>query len=287
MAEGQAAAPAATTAPVTAPATASTTTIMQTTPPAATSSLTEGLNDIQKGFMGTKGYKGLSDVVDSYMALEKHIGAPNERIIKFPERFYDDSGKFTPEGRAVYERLGAPKDVKEYGIEVPKEGGDPKRLEVFLKAAHELGLTKTQAQKLAAADTEYYKQSMTTMKETQALKIKEGDDALRKEWGQAFDQNMNIAKAGATKMGMTQDQVNALTISMGTLGAMNFLKGLGQATGEATFVTGSQQSQAMEPAVAQFRIKELINDSAWYKRFMAGGAEEKAEWARLHKFANG
>jgi hypothetical protein len=289
MAEGQAAAPATTAAPVTPPAATTTSQTLTAPPPAAEQSWMAGFSEDQKGYTLTKGYKSPSQLVDSYRELEKMMGGPKERLMTLPERFYDDSGKITAEGRAIYERLGSPKEAKEYGLEkfVPKEGGDPKLMEEFSRVFHEQGVTAKQAENIAKNWNEYQERNQKALREQAQLKLKESDEALKKEWGTAFEQNKQIAKEGAIKMGMTKEEIIGLANVLGEQKAMNLLKNLGQSTGEAAFVTGASKNTAMEPAQANFRIKELMKDKEWGKRFNAGGAEEIAEWTRLHAFARG
>ena len=81
---------------------------------------TTGLSDDLKGFVQNKGFKAPTDILESYRGLEKAMGAKAEHLIKLPENM--DS----PEGRAIWERLGAPKDAKDYKIGLAKEVGDRK-----------------------------------------------------------------------------------------------------------------------------------------------------------------
>lgn len=292
MAEGQAAATATTAAPVTAPPTAPKTTTSQTLTapaPAAEQSWMAGFSEDQKGYALTKGFKDAAATLDSYREIEKIMGGPKERLMTLPERYYDDAGKLTPEGRSVYERLGSPKEAKEYGLEkfVPKEGGDPKLMEEFSRVFHEQGVTAKQAENIAKNWNEYQERNQKIIQEQAQLKLKESDDALKKEWGAAFEQNKQIAKEGAIKMGLAKEDIIGLANVLGEQKAMNLLKNLGQSVGESAFVTGASKNTVMDPAQANYRIKELMKDKEWGKRFNAGGAEEMAEWTRLHAFAKG
>lgn len=289
MAEASApAAPASTGATITAPTQHSTGVSPASTEPVNPGSWTAGFNDDQKGYVTTKGYKGPADVVDSYRQLEKLMGAPKERLMTLPEKFYGDDGKLTAEGRSAYERVGAPKEAKEYGLEkfVPKENGDPKLMEEMARVFHENGISRTAAEKIAENWNTYQAKMQAAQKEAQQAKFRDADAALKKEWGAAHEQNVNIAKEGMIRLGMTPQEIDSLSNTLGHDKTMKLLKNLGSSVSEAAFVTGRQPTTAMEPATAKARIQELKKDTAWYQRLAKGGIEERAEWDRLHQFAH-
>ncbi len=244
-----------------------------------------GFNDDLKGYVGTKGFKGPADLVDAYRNFEKLQGVPQDRIMKLPERFYDDANSLTPEGRAIFERLGAPKDLKEYGIEAPKENADPKRLEGFLKTAQELGLTKAQAQKLVAHDTEYFNQTVASMKEASAQKFKDSQASLVKDWGAALDQNTQIAREGAKRMGHDAKTMDALSTVLGHAETMKLYHQLGSAVSESTFIQGRQQATKLEPVTALAQIQALKQDKAFAAKYASGDSEAVAKMTRLHEMA--
>jgi hypothetical protein len=245
-----------------------------------------GFDDDMKGWATNKGYKGPGDLANAYRQLEKTIGVPPDRIVKLPESFYDEKGMLTAEGRAIKERLGAPKELKDYGIEAPKEGGDPKRLENFLNAAHRLGLTAREAQELAKVDGEYIAGMRTGLAEQAQQKFRDDDAALRKEWGAAFDQNKGIAAEGMRRLNISAQQVDALAGQLGHAETMKLLKNLGSSVSEGTFVRGGGRPDGvMEPAAAKSRIAELKLDTSFGAKLLNGDAEAKATWQRLHELA--
>lgn len=260
-------------------------------PPASTNDVNPGawmagFDDDTKGWITNKGYKGPADLASAHRSLEKLMGAPKERLVTLPESFYDEKGALTAEGRAIRERLGAPKELKDYGIEVPKEGGDPKRLENFLATAHRLGLSARDAQELAKADGEFIAGQRTGMGEAAAQKWRDDDAALRKEWGAAFDQNKGIAAEGMRRLNISAQQVDALAGQLGHAETMKLLNLIGKSVGEGTFVRGGGRPDGvMEPAAAKSRIAELKMDTAFGAKLMNGDAEAKATWQRLHELA--
>lgn len=266
--------PAATPPPAAAPPAAA--------PPAG--DWMSGLDDDSKGYVGNKGFKGPKDVLDSYRNLEKSIGVPPEKLVKLPERFYDDKGVVTPEGRSVFERLGAPKDPKEYGFKAG-EGQDQGLVDNFGKWAQDAGLSKQQAEKILNSFNETQKGQVTALKEQIKVKHAAEEMALKTEWGQALEQNTNIAKQAAQKLGMTSEQITALANQLGHAGTMKMFLNFGKSLGEAGFVGGSQQSHVLEPVTAQSKIKELQSDKTFGARLMNGDSDAKAQWQRLHEQA--
>lgn len=262
-----------------------------TPPPASTNDVNPGawlagFDDDTKGWIQNKGYKDPKDLASAHRSLEKLMGAPKERLVTLPESFYDDKGVLTPEGRAIRERLGAPKLATEYGIEVPKEGGDPKRLENFLNTAHRLGLSARDAQELAKADSEFIAGRRTGMGEAAAQKWRDDDAGLRAEWGAAFEQNKGIAAEGMRRLNISAQQVDAIAGQLGHKETMKLLNLLGKSVGEGAFVRSSGRPDGvMEPAAAKAKIKELMTDKAFGEKYMNGDAEAKATYQRLHELA--
>lgn len=272
-------------APVATPAAPSSTAAAATgTTPAP--SWTDGFSDDQKGYVGNKGYKSAADLVDSYRGLEKLMGGPKDRLLALPERFYDDTGKLTPEGRAVRERLGAPKESKDYNLLSPKEGGDPKLLEHFRGLFHELGLPKSDAEKITGSWNAYAEAQSVAAKEVAAASFKDQQTQLAKEWGAATEQNTNLAKEAVRAMGIKESQINALSAALGHVEAMKFLHKLGTQVREAPFIGGGKPDALLEPVNAKAQIKELINDKNFGKLLSSGDRDAQAKWQRLHEMAH-
>jgi hypothetical protein len=245
-----------------------------------------GFNEDLKGYVGNKGFKDPGALADAYRNLEKLQGVPQDRLLKLPEQFYDDKGALTAEGRGIYERLGAPKNAADYGIEVPKEGGDPKLMEHFTKLFYEAGVPKAAAQKIVAEWNGYQAAAATAMKDAQTAAHRDQVNALQKEWGAAYESNTNIAKDAVRRLGWDAAKIDAVASAIGHADTMKLLSNLGKATGESTFVTGQRASTPMEPASAKARITELMTDRDFGNRLMSGDAEAKATWQRLHEQAH-
>lgn len=240
-----------------------------------------GFNEDQKGYVQTKGYKGPADLVDAYRNAEKLLGVPADRVLKLPEKFD------APEMRAIYERLGMPKDAKEYGIIAPKEGGDPKLTEAFVTTFHEAGVSKSAAEKIVGKWNEFQVEKQKQIIADANAKYAQDDAALKKEWGAAYDQNINLGKEAVRVMGLTKEQVNAVGGALGFKGLSELLLKLGSATREDVFIGGgSIKSQILAPEAAKHQIKALINDMDFGRRLQAGEKEATDKWTALHQMAS-
>lgn len=281
------AAPASTSASMaatpTAPSAPAVGTVAPTTENVNPGAWMAGFNDDLKGYVGNKGFKDPSALADAYRSLEKLQGVPQERLAKLPESFYDDKGALTPDGRAIYERLGTPKTAAEYGIEIPKEGGEA--IQNFTKIAHDLGLTKTQVQGLYKAEMDAAKVAGQTRADIAAAAFRDQDAAIRKEWGAAFEDNKRSAAEAKRKLGLTDTQIDGLSGQIGHAETLKLLANIGKSVGEATFFNGKQPDRALEPANAKARIGELMRDRDFTARLERNDTEARGTWDRLHQQA--
>lgn len=267
------------------------------TPPAAASAPAPTTNDINpgawmagfnedlKGYASTKGWKDPGQLAESYRNLEKLAGVPQDRLMKLPEKFYDDAGKLTAEGRAIYERLGTPKDAKDYDLKVPETGGDPKLMEHFKTVFHDAGVPKNVAEKIVGSWNEYQGKAVEATKAQAVEAFKQSEIKLKSDWGMAFDQNVNIAKEAVRALGVSAEQINAISSQLGHDATMKLFHKFGSAVGESTFVTGRPTGTMLEPASAKARISALKSDKAFAARLMSKDASATSEWESLHQQA--
>lgn len=243
---------------------------------------TSGLSDIQKGFAQNKGFKGPQDVVESYQNLEKLMGAPRERLITLPENLE------TPEGRAVFERLGTPKEAKGYDFKVPEKGGDPKLAEWAAQKFFEAGVPKNMADKIMSAWNERAEATKTQAAESLKAAQATADMALRQEWGMAYDKNKNLVDQAARVAGMGTEEVTALTTGLGPEKAAKLLLKIGQSVSESAFISGGPSGDSsLAPEQARSKIEELTSDKAWVQRYLSGDMTAKREMERLQKMKTG
>lgn len=249
---------------------------------AAPASWSAGLPDELKGYVELKGFKDPGSVVESYKNLEKLMGAPKERLLTLPEK-HD-----APEWEGIYDRLGRPKEAKEYSLPVP-EGGDKEATAWVADTFHKLGLSRTQGEQLYNNWNAYAKAQADAQNQKFEQQLQADQEAIKKEWGAAYQQDMSRAQRAAREFGVTEEMFSALGQTMGYKNAMNFFKSIGSKFSEDSFVTPEQKStgfgSVLSPAAAKAKIDMLKSDNDFLRRFNDGESAAKNMWSTLHQWA--
>lgn len=248
-------------------------------PPASSEHWTTAIEaEDVRGWLQTKGYESLEAASRAHWQLEKLRGVPEDRLLTIPK---DDAD---PEiWNKVWNRLGRPENADGYNLPVP-EGDDGE----FSKAAsawfHEAGLSKDQAQSLAAKWNEHQTQIIADHEAATAEADKKAMTDLRREWGNAFDQNTAIVDRAARTFGMAEEQLLGLKAAMGATGAMQFLYNVGSRLGEDVFTTGEgPEGFALTPEGAKARRAELLKDKDFQERWGKGESKARAEWSKVNQ----
>lgn len=242
---------------------------------------TTGFNDELKGYIQAKGFKDPNSLLDSYRGLEKLMGAPKDRLLKLPEK------ADAPEWNEIYSKLGRPQDPKSYKFE-GIEGVDPKLEGWARENFHKLGLTQQQGENLLKSYRELETTESKNLMEQKQNSIKSQEETLKKEWGSAFDQNIQVARKAAAQFGMDAKTIDGLESAMGYDGVMKFLQNIGSKIGESAFVGPNSAKgfgNVMTPSQAQFEISELRRDSGFIQKWSSGDREAREKLEQLHKWA--
>lgn len=244
-----------------------------------------------KTWTQSKGYKDVESLAQTAWHFEKLHGVPADQLVKLPK-----AGADPAEWGPIYDRLGRPKDANGYTIPVP-EGDDGAFAKTVAPWFHEIGLTQSQAEKLANKWNEHI--GGLTKSQTEATQAKHTEEVgkLKAEWGAEFDANAARADRAAAAFGMTVEQLEGLKTAMGPAAAMKFLNNIGmKVANDAEIVNGDTRTQGfsgMSAETARARIKELMSDRGFAARFndkdvsSVARAEARAEMDRLHKIAYG
>jgi hypothetical protein len=235
------------------------------------------------GYIQNKGWKDPAQVLDGYRNLEKLLGADragNTVIIPKHDAAPEEMGKF-------FDRLGRPADASGYKIQMP-EGGDAE----FAKTAgawfHDLGLSEKQGNALAQKWNDYAASAKTTADQQAQARFQTEDASLKADWGQAYTQNVAQAQAATRGLGVTKEQIDNMSASMGHKATMEFFQKIGARMGEGSFVTGDktqQFSNVMTPGQAKAEIQTLRSDRAFTAKLLSKDAEASQRWTQLHQWA--
>ena len=230
-----------------------------------------------KGYVQNKGWKDPVELANGYRNLEKLLGGEK---IPMPKGAEDKDG-----WSRVYDALGRPKSADDYGLQVP-EGGSPE----FAKAAagkfHELGLSKGQAEALTAWYNEQAQAQMGATQQAQGAKVEQDLQALKGEWGGAYEENIELGRRAAREFGMDADKLTALENALGTGEMLKFMSRIGRGLTEHNFEGGrSATGFGMTPEAAQQRISQLREDRDFTAKYLGGNADARAEMERLMRLA--
>lgn len=253
--------------------------------PAAQSAPEAWYSNIQdeslRGYLETKGFKDHGALAESYRNLEKLRGVPENELLRMPKE------GDTEAWNAFYNRLGRPENPDGYSLPIP-DGDDGAFAKQAAQWMHEAGLTPAQAQALASKNNEWLSAQVKAFEDQQAIESDRQMTELKSEWGQAFEQNTEIARRAAKQFGLEEADLNALEDALGTKKLLTLFNNIGQGLGEhkAQGFGNGDQSFKLSPAAANERIKQLMGDKEWSSKYLNGGANEKAEMARLQQMAN-
>jgi hypothetical protein len=220
-------------------------------------------------------------LTEQYRSLEKHIGVPADRILRLPEKAEDVAG-----WDGVYQRLGVPKEAKDYDLTGLKFAGadlDPAFADAMRAALQKGRVPKDAAAEVAKPILKFLEDADSAELTVATAKLDEEKNALKKSWGPNYDYNHLKAMEGARRLGITPEAVASLEKQIGYSAVMEAMRKIGAGTSEDTWHDGSR-GPGGHPTTregAQSKLNELMNDAAWGKRLTSGDPAARAEWEAL------
>ena len=269
-------------------ATTTATTTGTTTSTTATTPWHTGQADAEMlGYWQNKGFdiadpaKVATAATKAAIEAQKFIGLPPDRLIRLPEKTAEPSA-----WDAVYQRLGAPADPKEYDFSAVKhaDGSAPAQslVDAARATAAALRAPKDKAAEIAAAMVKHADAAKAETDAARAQTVAEQKAKLAQSWGAKAEENRLLAMQGARRLGITPEAVALLEQQIGYDGVMEAMRKIGAGTTEDTFVTSGNRSGS--PATvesAQQRLTELNSDAAWRTRLLNGDIAARREWMQL------
>lgn len=230
-------------------------------PPPAASDWKASLPDDIKGHPSLQSIKDIGSLAKSYIHGQSMIGA---------EKIPAPNEKWTAEQWAEhYDRLGRPKDFKEYGP--PKDlqtsfKPDGKVMEDFQKTFHELGLTKPQAEKLLGKYFSFMDQTSKEFNTRLGTDRTTTESALKAEWGEDYQKQMTLVAGAMTKFGSPEliQFLNESGLGNNPHLIRAFAKA-GMAIREDSLESGDQA--AVGAAAAMAELERLKGDKDWMEAF--------------------
>jgi len=224
----------------------------------------------QTDYVTNKGWKNPGEVLESYVNLEKLMGADRAgRTVVLPKDDKDVDGM-----KAFRAKLGVPESADKYEIAVP-EGDSGEFLKVASGWFHELGIPKAAAQALAGKWNEYWTNAAKAMDAELLSNSNKELDALKLEWGGDFEKKSAFAKDFLKKSGWTDQDVSDYEKARGTGRMLKDFYGWGSKVQEPGFAgdpsKGGGGAGAITKDVAKAKLLEIqanrisgqITDAQW------------------------
>jgi hypothetical protein len=220
-----------------------------------------------KGWIDSKGLKGVPETLTSYRNLERAYGADKAgRTVILP-----GENATAEETGAFYSKLGRPDAADKYELNIP-EKADPKLVDWFKGTAHKHGLSTKQAAALFDDYNAMTGGAMTEQSEAAGVKSAAEMQSLQKEWGSAFDQKVATGKAAVKAFGVDDATIDRLQEGMGLAGVLKFFDAVGSKIGEKGFVAGDTSTGfgALTPGEAERQLREMDSDPEKRNRILGG-----------------
>lgn len=201
--------------------------------------------------------EGLAKAVESHLNLEKLLGHEKVPIPKGPE----DS-----EGWARFSKaFGIPDKADGYGL---KDAQIPESMKgmtfdkgKFAEIVHKNRLTPDQANGLWSAYTQMSMEAYNKAIESQKAKMTNVINALRQEWGDGYDANVDLGQTVISKFAGDQETADFLTAVLASdPRGVKFLAKIGGQFAENKVGEFSLKRYALTPEQAQVEIDSIIRD---------------------------
>lgn len=144
-----------------------------------------------------KNFGGLEDLARSYKAASSMVGLDKNQVLRIPT-------EDTPEAWGeIWNKLGRPENEDGYKFDSLKElpGFSEEKYKAFAKVAYENGITDKGFNALQAMYAEDIKSQMGGMKEAEGTQVKDWQEGLKQEYGQAYPEKLKLAQAAVAKFG--------------------------------------------------------------------------------------
>jgi len=236
-----------------------------------------------QGVVDAKGWKSPTEALDSYVNLEKLLGA-NKVALPNPTDGDEEWGKF-------WDSIGRPSADDGYEFNVPDDmpGYEEASSQWFASAAHKAGLTSRQASSLHDAFLEFAAGKQAEMAESGEQQSRELETQLTREWGSAREERTQSAQRAARFFGFDGEATDALEKAVGSFKLLDRLAEIGSKLKDDQFVDGGGTARTNTPASAKTEIAERQRDPEFMKAYMTrshpGHDDAVAEMQRLHEQA--
>jgi hypothetical protein len=240
----------------------------------------EHFNDPEtRSYMERKGFKDVQALGASFASLERMVSSDSRRVVL-------PAGEEDAEGyERVFSALGRPTSAQEYGFG-ELAGADAEFSAQAADWLFEAGVGKARAGALAEKWNAYVESRAATQQEAFEAQSRADWEDMQTQWGPKFAENTEQFRRGALTFGLSRNEMETIEAGLGTRRTVELFAKIGRGLGEDRFIEGEGRGGfGMSREQAENRIASLRRDQSWQARWMAGGADEKAEWSRLTRIA--
>ncbi len=223
----------------------------------------DGLPDDLKMNASLLKFNDVGSLAKSYVNAQRMIGA--DKIALPNEHSTDD------EWGEVYTKLGRPDTSQGYELSYDSGNEDTNMIGAYSEAVHNLGLSQKQAQGMLDWYSTVEAEGQKVAGEASEHATEEGMQALKSEWGRAFEQKAASAQRAATALLGSTDMFDEITLADGRkLGdhpdVVKMFATLAEQIAEDKIV-GETTETAFTPDEAMRRIAEITapNSPYWDK----------------------
>lgn len=242
------------------------------------------LSQSLKPFVGKDGKLRVAELTKSYLHTKKKVGEKGVQVPteNSPQDEWDD----------YFKQVGWSPEIEGYDIKAPEGSAlTGESLESFKKLLHENRVPKAQAQKIIENVGEMTKTSIDQQSEALQKEIEEGVDSLKKEWGQAFEGKIGLAKKVIKELG--DEGLQTMLKEDPYLGSnpslIKFLNGIGEKMyGEDSLPGAGMRDMAKSPAEAQQEINTIYGntDDPYHKPSHPAHKDRVAHMQKLFSYKN-
>ncbi|ARS27618.1 hypothetical protein [Sphingomonas sp. KC8] len=216
-----------------------------------------------------KAFENVEGLARSFIDTKKLVGL--DKLV-LPKDETDTAG-----WAAVWDRLGRPAEATAYEIAVP-DGMPTEYADGFRGVAHEIGLTASQAKRLAIWNNEQTSAQMAALNQASQAEVQ----ALQNEMGTEWQPKLEAAKKFAKAMGVDQDLADQLDAKLGSANLVKFFMTAAERMGEhGRLDTDGPAGGAISSDPVAERAS-LQADAGFREKLMAGDAGAKQRWDRLN-----
>lgn len=247
---------------------------------AALNNFLDGFKEENRSYVQEKGYKSADDMVTALKGLSQFEGKDLNNMVSLPGA--DASAE---DLAAFYGKLGCPDKPEGYVF----GKNDTEFAKSIAPILQQSGITQKQLDVLMPKWNEFINTQNSAAEQQLVEDNEKATKALKTEWGNDFDANIDLAKKATQALGFSADEIDSICKVKGSAYVYKMMAKFGKAFSDDQIKGVGTQAQAnlSNPNEALARIERLKHDSNFAARIAKGEESALKEWEMLHNAAYG